>query len=162
MTEKQTILRHADIELVMRRLAYQIAENHVDTNDILFIGLNDRGKFIADQIYTEIGKIFPAKSLKCDQMIVTNELVVPTINPTPQSTVIIIDDVINSGFSAMKAIQYFFQFGCSGIETVFLAEREHRAFPVLANYVGISIATTLKDHVYFNNTNTKELEIYLA
>jgi pyrimidine operon attenuation protein/uracil phosphoribosyltransferase len=69
---------------------------------------------------------------------------------------------VNSGFTAMKSIAHFFEMGCKQIETAFFAKREHLNYPVLANYVGLSIATTLKDHVYFDNSNSTQLQIYLA
>jgi len=84
------------------------------------------------------------------------------IDNISEITIIIVDDVVNSGYTAMKAVAYFFENGCSQIETAFLAQREHLNFPILANYVGLSIATTLKDHVYFDNSNPEQIQIYLA
>jgi len=96
-------------------------------------------------------------SVSNDQLKLTNE-----IDNIRDVTIVIVDDVVNSGYTAMKTVAYFFENGCNQIETAFLAQREHLNFPILANYVGLSIATTLKDHVYFDNSNSQQIQIYLA
>jgi len=55
----------------------------------------------------------------------------------------------------------FIQMNPSKLDVAVLADRNHRRFPVYADYVGISLATTLKEHVYFNAENQKELLVYL-
>jgi len=42
-----------------------------------------------------------------------------------------------------------------------LAQREHRDYPIQANFVGVSIATTLQEHVFFNNEDPGDLQLYL-
>lgn len=164
MSEKQIIRNHSDILLVIKRLALEIAENHVDTKNIYFIGLNDRGFFLANALHLELNTILPNRVLKSIQMDIQNNHLTPKseISDIENSAIIIVDDVVNSGYTAMKSVAHFFDMGCKIIETAFFAQREHLNFPVLANYVGLSIATTLKDHVYFDNSDSNQLQIYLA
>jgi pyrimidine operon attenuation protein/uracil phosphoribosyltransferase len=61
----------------------------------------------------------------------------------------------------MQAIHAIFAERPETIETAFLAKREHRNFPVKADYVGISLATTLQEHVYFDNSKSDKLKVYL-
>ena len=164
MLEKQIIRNHGDILLVIKRIALEIAENHVETKQIYFIGLNDRGFFLANALCSELTVILLNTKIKSMQMDIQNNHFIPAheIFDPENSAIIIVDDVVNSGFTAMKSIAHFFEMGCKQIETAFFAKREHLNYPVLANYVGLSIATTLKDHVYFDNSNSTQLQIYLA
>ena len=164
MSEKQIILNHEDIQLLMKRLSLEIAENHVDEKPLCLVGLNERGYFIANEIFNNLKDILPNQVIETYQMSVSRtELHLSKgIANIQDITVVIIDDVVNSGYTAMKTVAFFFEMGCTQIETAFLAQREHLNFPILANYVGLSIATTLKDHVYFDNTNPQQIQIYLA
>jgi pyrimidine operon attenuation protein/uracil phosphoribosyltransferase len=75
--------------------------------------------------------------------------------------VIIIDDVIHSGGTAMQLLVDLYERGFDTIRTAFLAQREHRNYPIHANFVGVSIATTLQEHVWFNNEDPSDLQLYL-
>jgi pyrimidine operon attenuation protein/uracil phosphoribosyltransferase len=164
MSEKQIILNHEDIQLLIKRLSLEIAENHVNEKPLCLVGLNERGYFIAKEIFSNLKDILPNQTIVTNQMTVSrSELKLTNVIDNIQDvTVVIIDDVVNSGYTAMKTVAYFFENGCNQIETAFLAQREHLNFPILANYVGLSIATTLKDHVYFDNSNSQQIQIYLA
>ena len=63
--------------------------------------------------------------------------------------VVIVDDVLNTGRTMVYAVSAFIREGSSIIKTVVLADRNHRKFPVAADYVGISMATTLQEHLLF-------------
>jgi len=69
--------------------------------------------------------------------------------------------VLNSGRTAFLAAAHCYHKGLKSMEMAFLAVREHRSFPVYARYTGRSIATTIQEHVYFDNTNGEELSVYL-
>jgi pyrimidine operon attenuation protein / uracil phosphoribosyltransferase len=63
-------------------------------------------------------------------------------------TIIVIDDVANSGQTMMYALKPFLQYHPRKIQTLVLVERTHKAFPVHTDYVGMSVATTLEEHIY--------------
>ncbi len=164
MDKKRTIAEHNEIQLIIRRLAHQIAENHIDSDKIKLIGLNQRGKFVADSLYLELSSIIPNSLFPVDQIAVENFQINHELKLSQnekEAVVILVDDVLNSGKTAFVACSRIFEQGVAGLETVFLAERSHRVFPILANYVGITVATTLQDHVYFDNTSKDNLELYL-
>lgn len=164
MSEKQIIRNHDDILLVIKRLSLEIAENHVEHKQLYLIGLNERGFFLANSLATELSKFLSADIIKSIQMDIQNNHYIDQaeFSNIENSAVIIVDDVVNSGYTAMKTVAHFFGLGFKTIETAFLAQREHLSYPILANYVGLSIATTLKDHVYFDNSNPTHLQLYLA
>ena len=61
--------------------------------------------------------------------------------------VILIDDVINSGSTMQYALKKMLQKPTKAIKTVVLIDRMHRRYPIKADFVGMSLSTTLKERV---------------
>ena len=61
--------------------------------------------------------------------------------------VILVDDVLNSGKTLIYASKYFLTTPLVKLSTVVLIERKHNLFPIKANYVGLSLATTLQQYI---------------
>lgn len=161
---RQIILKHKEILLIIERLAVQVAESNLNSTNIVLIGLNERGYFISKMVLEFLKKYLPNTLIDLRNITVSSEGEVnSTVDILNEShTVVIIDDVLNSGKTAFIAADFCFKKGVSKIETMFLAQREYRNFPIHANFVGVSIATTLRDHVYFDNTQSTDLQVYLS
>ena len=158
MNAKQIVLRDSEIRITLKRMILQIAENHVDKSSLLLLGLNERGSFLAKLIQHGLNEILPNLIVSLEQINVTQEM---AKHDYKAENIIIIDDVLNSGKTAFVAAMTCMNNGVSSLETAFLAVREHRSYPISANYVGLSIATTLQDHVLFENENPEDLNVYL-
>jgi pyrimidine operon attenuation protein/uracil phosphoribosyltransferase len=76
--------------------------------------------------------------------------------------VIVADDVLNSGKTLMHVIQPIVAASPVSLETVFLAERSYRSYPVRADYTGISLATTFQEHVSFDAADPDNLALWLS
>ena len=76
------------------------------------------------------------------------------------ATLIIVDDVQNSGKTMMYSIRHFLNFPLRSVQTCVLVDRSHNKFPVKSDYVGISLSTTLQEHVTVE-VNGKEVEVFL-
>ena len=61
--------------------------------------------------------------------------------------VVIADDVTNSGRTLLFALKPLLNFHPKTIQTLVLVERMHKMFPVKPDYVGLSVSTTLQDHI---------------
>ena len=61
--------------------------------------------------------------------------------------IVLIDDVLNSGKTMQYALMEVLQFPTKAIKTLTLVDRTHRRFPIKANFIGLSLSTTLKDRV---------------
>ena len=158
MNAKQVVLRDSEIRITLKRMILQIAENHVDKSSLLLMGLNERGSFLAKLIQKGLNEVLPNLQVTFQQIEVTQTM--PPCNHSAEN-IVIIDDVLNSGKTAFIAAMSCMNEGVAVLETAFLAVREHRSFPISANYVGLSIATTLQDHVLFDNENPEDLNVYL-
>jgi len=62
-------------------------------------------------------------------------------------TIILIDDVANSGRTMLYALKPLLQQLPIKIQTLALVERTHKTFPVEVDYVGLSVSTTADEHI---------------
>ena len=63
------------------------------------------------------------------------------------ATVILVDDVINSGRTMIHAVRRLLQNQLRVLKVATMVNRTHRRYPVHADFVGLNIATTLKDNI---------------
>jgi pyrimidine operon attenuation protein/uracil phosphoribosyltransferase len=160
---KTHILNHTEILTKMERMACEICEKHIDSGELVICGLNSRGFVLSKLLGEQITATDPNLSVKNINATVTADTV--SFSPSADFAgkhVLVMDDVINTGATLMLVLSEIFRHKPVSIGTVFLAKREHRNFPVKADYVGISIATTLQDHVAFDNTDPNNLSVYLV
>ena len=61
--------------------------------------------------------------------------------------VILVDDVLNSGKTLVYATKFLLDYNVKGLQTVCLVDRKHRKFPIRADYVGLTLSTTLQEHI---------------
>ncbi len=145
------ILTEEVAEKKMRRMAYEILENNFGEKELILAGVRESGSVVARNIQRLLNEIQD----------ISTELISITLNKTmPQEVnlsrpvalndkvVIIIDDVSNSGKTLLYALKPFLGYHPKKIQTLVLVERRHNAFPVKPDYVGLSIATTLQEHIY--------------
>ena len=80
--------------------------------------------------------------------------------PLKNKIVILVDDVLNSGRTLIHATQAILETEVKGLQTVCLVDRKHRKFPIRADYVGLTLSTTLQEHitVEFNENDQVYLE----
>jgi pyrimidine operon attenuation protein/uracil phosphoribosyltransferase len=64
-----------------------------------------------------------------------------------KKVIILVDDVLNSGKTMMYALKPFLAADIKKIRTVVLIDRNHKRFPVAADFTGLSLSTTLQEHV---------------
>lgn len=162
MSGQQKILDDNSIRVIIKRLTYEIAEDHLGVSELGLIGLNSRGSYICGLIQKELSEVLP--DIKTEFFRLDTEGgELKLHNPINQGLkhLIVVDDVLNSGKTAFLAASHCYHDSLISMEMAFLAVREHRSFPVYARYTGRSIATTIKEHVYFDNAEDTNLSVYL-
>lgn len=166
-SEKKIILNDRQIRQKLTRIVYQIYENNADEKEIILAGVVKRGYTLTEIIKNELEKVVPFKITlgkitldkdNPDESTTSTDLTADQITGKP---VVVVDDVLNSGRTLMFALQPFVNAKAKNIQTVVLANRSHKKFPVLANYVGISVATTVSDHITFEKKGDK-MTVYLG
>ena len=164
---KTTILNKVQIAQRINRLAYQVFEDNLEEKEILVAGIAKTGYIFAKKIVDVLKKISPLNVELIELTIDKHsqerkEISLPFEKENLKGRVIVlIDDVLNSGKTMIYAIRPFLQADIKKIRTVVLVDRNHKRFPVAADFVGISLATTSQEHITVAFEKEGE-EVYLS
>lgn len=149
--EKNYILTAEVASKKLRRMALEILENNAEEQSIVLAGIREHGSVIARCIKKILSEIGPLQAELIDLSLdkkAPKEITVEPQTDFNNKVVIIVDDVSNSGKTLTYALKPFLQSHPKKIQTLVLVERRHTAFPVQPDYVGLSVATTLQEHIY--------------
>lgn len=165
MNGKHYILSAAEINIILKRLAFQVAENITDdTTEFVVVGIMNRGYTIAEKIVEMLGNIIPNPitllSLSMNKDL-PDDIVLKETLDFNNKNILVIDDVVNNGRTLMYAIKPFLNFHPKQIQTLVLVERMYKLFPVKADYIGLSIATTKEDHIVVEEIDHQITGAYL-
>lgn len=162
--DKNYILDAATAEKKLRRMAYEILENNPDEKLLILAGIRESGSVIARRVQEYLKQISDVSTelitISLDKKYPTTVKLSKEMNFDNQ-VIIVMDDVANSGKTLLYALKPFMEFHPKSIETLVLVERSHKLFPVKPDYVGLSIATTLQEHIYVVEENDKVTGAYL-
>lgn len=166
MNPTNTILSHTQISNKLKRIAWQIFENNMDEQKLWIAGIDARGQFIAQHIVMELKNISSLEIHQLNIHLDRNSFEPKFISDTDfdaleNAAVVIVDDVLNSGKTVVSSFMPLLNRGVRKIELAVLASRSHRLYPIKADYVGISMATTLQEHLLFDNSNPNDLKLIL-
>ncbi|MEX0997662.1 MAG: phosphoribosyltransferase family protein [Flavobacteriaceae bacterium] len=150
--EKDQILDHTKIQHLLKRMAYQIYESNVNESEIILAGIKENGFLLAKKLKKEVEKISPLKVVLC-------EIVIDKKNPLgaisssisldeiKNQSIVVIDDVLHSGGTLIHAVKYVLEVPVKQIKTAVLIDRNHKKFPVKADFKGISLSTSMNENV---------------
>ncbi len=151
-TERKYILDETAAAVKMERMAYEIAEQLVgEEGELILAGIRDNGVVMAHTLAKLLEKICGRPSRILEISLDKRHPGAITLNERPSfdnALIILIDDVVNSGKTLLYALKPFLEDHPRRIQVLTLVERTHKAFPVNADYVGVSIATTLQEHIF--------------
>jgi pyrimidine operon attenuation protein/uracil phosphoribosyltransferase len=157
---KNIILNHQEIEHKIKRIAYQIYETFVDEEEIVIAGIAKNGYVFAEKIAETLRTITPIKVLLCEVIINKEnptESISTSISPEKYKDkgLILVDDVLNSGTTLVYAVRHFLDVPLKKFKTAVLVDRNHKKYPVKADFKGISLSTSLFErvHVVFEKDN---------
>ncbi|WP_290790943.1 phosphoribosyltransferase family protein [Flavihumibacter sp. UBA7668] len=151
-TNRKYILDAPAASKKLERMAYEMAEALIGTKEpIILAGIKDNGVVMARLLSRLIHEIAGLKSeiieIGLDKRHPTTISLSQELNFSNR-TIVLVDDVTNSGKTILYALQPFLAHHPEKIQILTLVERTHKAYPVKADYVGISLATTMQDHIY--------------
>jgi len=149
--QKKYILSKEVAEKKLRRMAFEILENNINEKEIIFAGIRESGSVVAKVIQKMLGEI---SSIKTELITIALDKKQPSEVSLSKKidfndkVIIVIDDVSNSGKTLLYALKPFIDSYPKKIQTLILVERTHTSFPVRPDYVGLSIATTIQEHIF--------------
>ncbi len=145
------LLNAEEIEQKLTRMAYEIAERHYNEKNIVFIGIEDNGAAVSNRLFELVSQIVTIPCEKSSIQLSKENPIgsVQLSNPLSlkNKCVVLIDDVFNSGQTLMHAASFLVSQEIHRLTTAVLVERKHRRFPIKADFVGLKLSTTLKEHV---------------
>ncbi len=148
------ILSHQQIQHTVRRIAYQIYEANVEEKEIIIAGIDGGGLQFAKKLQTVLLKITGAEITLCKMVMdKANPLKSGVETSIPEEeyrnkSVVLVDDVLNSGTTLIYGVHHFLKTPLKQLKTAVLVNRNHKKYPVKADYKGISLSTSLQEHVH--------------
>lgn len=153
MPNRTLVLTSKQIEQKTIRIAHEIYEKNFEEKELIVAGIALNGYIFAQRIVKILQDISPLK-------IRLVEIHVNKKNPIEEKitfglkesefkdkSIVVIDDVLNSGKTLIYATRHFLKTPVKRLSTAVLVDRNHTRYPVKANFVGISISTTLQEHI---------------
>lgn len=168
------VLDKDEIRRAITRISHEILERNEDYEDIIFLGVVNRGIELAERLQK---KIFDIENIKIpvykldirnyrDDLHLLNEEIenieLPDVDVNHKN-VIIVDDVIYTGRTTRAALDAIVELGRpSKVQLVALIDRGHREFPIRPDYVGKNIPTSRDEKVGVKLTETDGTdEVYI-
>ncbi|HNP32852.1 MAG TPA: phosphoribosyltransferase family protein [Flavobacterium sp.] len=147
------ILNHPELDHKIKRISYQIYETFVDEKEIVLAGIADNGYILAQKISNVLNEISDLNVTLCEVKIdKTNPFkeIKTSIskNDYTNKGIVLVDDVLSSGTTLIYGVKHFLDVPLKKFKTAVLIDRNHKKFPVKADFKGISLSTSLKEHVH--------------
>lgn len=162
------ILNHRQIQQKIKRIAYEIYERNFEEQELILIGINQRGMEVARLILEELLKIADGLIITVSRVqlspqnpLMNDILLEMPIQELEGKTIVMVDDVANTGKTLFYAMRPMMAVLPKKIETAVLVDRMHKSFPIRTDYVGLSLATTIAEHIFVDIIDAKEYAAYL-
>jgi pyrimidine operon attenuation protein/uracil phosphoribosyltransferase len=161
LTQKQTLQK-------IKRIAYEIYENNFQEEEIILAGIYDKGYLFAKLLQQELNAISPLKItlvkvsldksaplqsdifLDCDTSLLRNKVI------------ILLDDVLNTGRTLVYSLKPFLNVEIKKLSTAVIVDRNHKQFPISADYIGYALSTTIQEHIEVVLEDEERFGVYLS
>ena len=156
MNNKKYILSAEVANKKLRRMALQVMEQNYNESELILIGIKKNGTVIAEKIRQYLKEVFSGEIIVFELTIDKKKPAAITLSGEMDfndKTILLIDDVANSGRTMLYALKPLLEQLPKKIQTLALVERTHKTFPVEVDYVGLSVSTTTDEHIYVEVEN---------
>jgi len=146
------ILDHDQVRHKIKRIAFQIAEVYHSHDTIILAGIADGGYIFAKKLKLVLNQIFD-KDIQLCKVIINkkdpSDLITTSLKTSEYQNkgVVLCDDVLNSGTTLIYAVKHFLEVPLKKLKTAVLVNRNHKKYPVKADFKGISLSTTMENHI---------------
>lgn len=159
--QKRLLLDSEQIEITIRRLCYQLIENHDDFSTSAIIGLQPRGIFVANRIQDYLREKLMIPNIRCGTLDVTfyrddfrrREIISPGKTNIDfiieNQKVILVDDVFFTGRTIRAGLDALLDYGRPAkVELLALIDRRYsRQLPIAPDYIGLQVDTISSEKV---------------
>ncbi|CAI8391470.1 MAG: Bifunctional protein pyrR [Polaribacter sejongensis] len=151
-TSGSIILNQLQISQKVRRIAYQIYETNSSEKEVILAGIVGNGFVFAEKLVEVLQEISTLKVTICEVVIdkkkplksITTSL---KVEDYQNKSLVLVDDVLSSGTTLIYGIKHFLEVPLKKFKTAVLVNRNHKKYPVKADFKGISLSTSIKEHI---------------
>jgi pyrimidine operon attenuation protein/uracil phosphoribosyltransferase len=151
MSNEIKILSRKQISQKILRLSWEIYENNFDEKELVIVGVGEKGFLLAEELSNNLSKISAISPLLTRLDINSNKSsdksTVLSEKNYKNKVIILVDDVLYSGKTLMYACKNFLNTSVKKMSVLVLIDRNHNSYPIKADYVGVSLSTTLKEYI---------------
>lgn len=151
-TMSEIILTAKQIEQKLERIAYQILEANNAHDTIVVAGVMENGAAVAERISGFLEQISTKKIIRCQITIDKKNPLKPISTSLSEkeytnTSVTVVDDVLHSGTTLIYAVRHFLKVPLKQCKTAVLVDRNHKKFPIKADFKGVSLSTSINENV---------------
>ena len=152
MEDKKVILNDDQIRSKLKRISYQILETNLQSSELIIAGIESNGYLIAKELKKILNDLSNIEVILCKVKIDKKNPRKPietSIGKEQYSnkSIVLVDDVLNSGSTLIYGVKHFLETELLQFKTAVLVNRNHKKFPVKADFKGISLSTSLQSQV---------------
>ena len=150
--DKKKILTNSQIKRKIKRISLQIIESNIEEKEVVLAGIEQNGFLIAKELNKMISELSNLNiklcSLKIDKKNPLNNIST-SLNSSEykNKSIVVVDDVLNSGSTLMYAVKHFLDTELRQLKTAVLVDRNHKKYPIKADFKGVSLSTSIQNHV---------------
>lgn len=150
----KSLFTQKQLQITIERLTHQLLENHLDFSHSVLIGMQPRGVFLSDRIYSKLKEFLPEIHIPYGKLDIT--FYRDDFNTTPDlpiaretdinfslenKRVILVDDVLYTGRTIRSGLDALLDFGRpDSVELLVLIDRRFsRELPIQPDYVGMAV-----------------------
>src|ERR1035437_2017101 len=165
---KTLILNSKQIQQKINRIAYEIYENNYDEKEIIVAGIAGNGFILAKLIADVLINISAIKTKLIEIVMdkknpISTKIEIALSEKELQNKVIkLVDDVLDSGRTLIFGAKPFLTTPAKRLTTVVLVDRGHNRYPIKADFVGLSLSTTLQEHITVEINKKGKETVYLS
>jgi pyrimidine operon attenuation protein/uracil phosphoribosyltransferase len=162
---RNKIMDATDIHKTVKRIAFQIYETHFEESQLILAGIAHNGVILAKRIQQELENISNIKVVFVEITVDKKNPINPIILSKKLSVcknlaVVVVDDVLNTGSTLIYAVTHFLSIELKKLQTAVLVNRNHKNFPIKGDFKGISLSTSIKEHINVEFENNEG--VYLS
>jgi pyrimidine operon attenuation protein/uracil phosphoribosyltransferase len=166
ITKGNKIKDSKDILSSIKRIAFQVYEINIEEEYLVIVGVGDRGGLLSEMLGQALVSI---SDLKLKYVNLTIDKAKPynniqsnvSIESLKNQSIVIVDDVLNTGSTLIYAVSFFLQIPVKRIKTAVMVNRNHKKFPIKADFKGISLSTSINENITVK-LKGKDSGIYLS
>lgn len=152
----------------IKRIAFEIYENNFQEEEIVLAGIYDKGYLFARILQQELTSIAPLQTtlvkVSLDKFTpLQSEIQLDCgIEMIKNKVIILVDDVLNTGRTLAYSLKPFLNGEIKKLQTAVIVDRNHKQFPISADYVGYALSTTIQEHIEVMLEDTDTFGVYIS